>query len=226
MGATLAEVLPLALGVAVSPVPVLAVLAVLLSDGHERNGAAYLAAWTGGLLVVIATVTALGIGSPSAGRHPSTALLVAEACAGVALLVAAVVVLRRRSRRPEPARAPRWLAALDAMTPRGAAGLAVLLLAVNIKDLPLTVAAGAKLSGAELSGAAQAGVIVLFTLVASATVAAPVLAAAIAGPRADPLLRRWHDLIARHGAVAVAIVLAGVGILLMLDAATRGQGHA
>jgi hypothetical protein len=64
--------LPLALAVAISPIPIIAVILMLLSPKSRTNGAAYLVGWMAGLAVAGIVVTILfgnaGIGSGGGSR--------------------------------------------------------------------------------------------------------------------------------------------------------------
>jgi hypothetical protein len=64
--------LPLALAVAISPIPIIAVILMLLSPKSRTNGPAYLVGWMAGLAVAGIVVTILfgnaGIGSGGGSR--------------------------------------------------------------------------------------------------------------------------------------------------------------
>ena len=66
-------------------------------------------------------------------------------------------------------------------------GVAVLLSAVNPKNLGLTIAAAASISAAGLSGGDEIIVLVVFVLIASLGVAIPVLLNLILGSKAELL---------------------------------------
>jgi len=71
VGSAIGDVLPLALGVAISPIPIIAVILMLLSPKARENGPAFLLGWVAGLAVVSILVSALsgnaGIGSGGGG---------------------------------------------------------------------------------------------------------------------------------------------------------------
>ena len=46
---TIGDILPTAIGVAISPVPIIAVILMLFSAKAKRNGLAFLLGWLGGL---------------------------------------------------------------------------------------------------------------------------------------------------------------------------------
>ena len=68
MGAVGGDLLPLAVGVAISPVPVIAVILMLLSRQAARTGTGFLAGWVAGIVVVTVAVLLLVIGVVLLGK--------------------------------------------------------------------------------------------------------------------------------------------------------------
>ena len=56
MGAAIGEMLPLAIGIAISPLPIIAVILMLTTPKARTNGLAFLGGWLLGLAVVGAIV--------------------------------------------------------------------------------------------------------------------------------------------------------------------------
>ncbi len=221
MGSALSDVLPLALGVAISPFPIIAVLLLLLSERELRNAWAFLAGWALTLALVATVTTLTGITLPN-GDHIPAWIPAGEIAIGIGLLAGALVVTRRRGHGPSAGgQHARWLAIVDDITPPRAVGLGVILVLLNAKDLALTIDAGTKISQADLSTGAAALAVAAFVAVGSVTVLAPVLVATFAGEHAEPTLRRWHSAIDRHGQRALALLLALGGVLLVLDGVSR-----
>jgi Sap, sulfolipid-1-addressing protein len=71
MGSALGELLPTAVGVALSPVPVILVILMLFSRHATRNSLAFLLGWVGGLAFVSAIVLTLAhpAGASSNGKE-------------------------------------------------------------------------------------------------------------------------------------------------------------
>ena len=59
MGAVIGDLLPLGLGVAISPIPIIAVILMLLSRQAARTSTGFLAGWVAGIVVVTAVVLLL-----------------------------------------------------------------------------------------------------------------------------------------------------------------------
>ena len=52
MGQGISEVLPFAIGIAISPIPIIAIILILFSNRATANGLAFLFGWVAGLAVV------------------------------------------------------------------------------------------------------------------------------------------------------------------------------
>src|ERR1700712_413616 len=113
MGGVIGDILPLALGIAISPIPIIAAILMLFSARATSTSTAFLLGWIVGILVVISIFTALA-GSLSTGGQPPTWASGVEIVLGVLLL--AVAVKQWRGRTGKHAR-PKWMAAIDSITP-------------------------------------------------------------------------------------------------------------
>src|SRR3974390_3800192 len=91
MGAVIGDLLPLGLSVAISPIPISAVILVLLSRQAARTSTGFLAGWVAGIVVVTVVVFLLvgQAGNTSTGK-PSTVSSVLKLVFGVLLLGLAV----------------------------------------------------------------------------------------------------------------------------------------
>jgi hypothetical protein len=70
IGATIGQILANAVGVAISPIPIIAVILMLLSRHPAANGLAFLAGWMLALVVLCVVVLAIGFAGDSG--QPST----------------------------------------------------------------------------------------------------------------------------------------------------------
>jgi hypothetical protein len=213
--------LPFALVIALSPIPIVAVIAMLFSKRAIANGIAFLVGWivgvAGGLALLTLVVEAGDLGS---GEAPSTTAVVLRFLLGALLLVGAVKKWRGRPRPGDDVAMPGWMARIDGIGPLGAFGLAVLLGGVNPKNLLMNVAAAAVLASEELPDADQALAIVLYTAVASASVALAVGYRAFAGERGTATLERMRGWLAANEATVMSVILLLLGVKLVGDAIT------
>ena len=200
-----------AVGVALSPLPVLGMLLVLGGRRPVVHGAAYWAAWTIGVAGPTIAFVALAARS-EAVDDGHTAIALAEIVVGVAFLaIAARLAISGRLERSEVA--PAWLEALDRSGPRRTAALAVILSAGNPKILALILAAAVALARDGQSAWGAAGFVIL-----AASMISLLLAGYIAFPHRSRLaLVRLRVAIARNDRLIVIVVGLLVGTYFVVD---------
>lgn len=167
MGSIIGDILTSALGIALSPIALLAALTLVLSPRGNAAGLGFLGGWLLGVIVpvlVFSTLTGLLPESePDASRPVAGTILL---LLGALFLYLAVGEWRIR---PLPGKAPvlpRWVSALDSMTvPQGLA-LGFGLGAASPKNLTLGVAAGLTIGGADFLLREVIVVILVFVVIA------------------------------------------------------------
>jgi hypothetical protein len=109
------------------------------------------------------------------------------------------------------------MAAIDRLTPPKILGLGLALSAANLKNAPLTVAAGASISSAGIPVPQQIATLAIFVVIASLGLLAPLAAYLIMGERAKSMLSSWKDWAAQHNAAVMAILFFVLGLKLIGD---------
>lgn len=222
MGAVIGAILPHAVGIAISPLPVIVVVLLLLSQRARSTSIGFLVGWLVGVFVatLVFAVVAAAISTtapPSAGRP---VFGVVQLLLGVLLLALAVRQWRGRPRPGHDPALPAWLAAIDRLRFGTSLGLGILLSAVNPKNLVLAASAGAIIGTTNLTVGQTVGTIGIFTLIASLSIAVPVIAFLVAAGRLERPLRALHDVLVRENAVIMTVVF------LVLAAVVIGKGIA
>ncbi len=207
--------LPLALVIGLSPLPIMPAVLLLMTPRARANGWAFLGAWLIGLALLVLVAVVLGrLSGPSDATDQGIGWI--QVITGLAFLVLAAVKWARRPRAGEPAKAPGWLAALDSYSPPQSARLGAALAAGNPKNIAMALAAGAEI--AYITGAiGEAAVgVATFVAVGSIGVATPILAFAVLGDRARPALERGRGWLERNSTALSVGVLLILGVLLLL----------
>jgi len=219
MGRALGDILPLAVAVAIFPVPIIAVVLVLGSDRGTAKGLAFVLAWCVGLTAVGGVVLVFaGVADASDEGEPATWVNVLLLGLGLLLLVAAVRQWRGRPSGGEEARTPGWMRTIDEFTIAKAGGAGFALSALNPKNLLLTVAAAAEIAEVGLSGGRQVALLLAFVIVASAGVLTPLVFALAFGDRSRELLEGLRAWMARYNAVIMGLLFLLIGAKLIGDA--------
>jgi threonine/homoserine/homoserine lactone efflux protein len=216
MGQGISAVLTFAIGVAISPVPIIAVILMLFSSRAKVNGPAFLLGWVLALAVVSTVVYVLcHDGNVATSSTAMDSVSWGKIVLGVALLALARRNWRKRPAPGEEPAMPKWMASVDALSPAEAFGLGVLLAGVNPKNLILTAGSAAGLAQLGLTTSDAVVATAVFVVIASLTIAGPVVYAAVGDARARTTLDSAKARLAEHNAaiMAVLFVLFGVDLI-------------
>lgn len=207
MGQAIGQLLPLAIGVALSPLPIIVVIALLCGPHAKANGSAFLLGWLVGVGAVagiaLAVSDAASVGSDST---PSDAASWVKLALGVLLLVAAVRQWRKRSASGEDTETPKWMAGMEKFTAPRSFAFAVVLAGPKPKNLILSVAAGASIAGADLSAGGQLAALAIYVVLASAFIITPVLYHALGGEQVQRTMDGWKLWLQEHNAAVMAVL--------------------
>ncbi len=218
MADAIGQVLSLAVGVALSPVPIIAVVLMLSTPRARVNGPAFVLGWVVGLAVVGAIVlVAAGGAGANEDAEPATWVDVLEIVLGVLLALVAVRQWRGRPRAGEAAPLPKWMRTIDTFTPGRSLGIAVALSAVNPKNLLLTVGAAAAIAQTGAETGEQAVALAVFVLVGTLGPGAPVAIYFALGERAHRLLDELKAWMGAHNAAIMAVLCLVIGAKLIGD---------
>ena len=201
-----------ALGIAVSPIPVLAV-AALLGSHTVRTAFAFVAGEAVAVGAVAALVVAASAGSLGDSLHSTLSFM---QLAIAALLVLLWIAHRRRSR--DDAAAGRVLARLDetGVRPSAAFATGAALVALNPKNFALALAGGAAILDLDTGWSVNVLTVLAFTALAISVLTAEVVAYALWPRRAASLLARGREAAMRHERVVVTVVLLGLALLFFM----------
>jgi threonine/homoserine/homoserine lactone efflux protein len=224
-------ILPFALGVSVSPVPIIVSVLILLSPRSRANGLAFLLGWMVGVAVVVTVLTALAGYLPSdSSDGPNPVAGVLQLALGVWLLVMA----RRKFRPAEAAadadaevdpdtglpvpRLPGWMSSIASTTPARSLRSGLLFAGANPKNVAFAAGAALTIGTAGLGTGDVALLLVIYTVIASLTVAVPVGLHLLFPVRTQQPLRALEVWLVRNNATIGVVLLLVYGVLLI------GQG--
>jgi threonine/homoserine/homoserine lactone efflux protein len=216
MGDVIGEILPLAVGIAVSPIPIIAAILMLLSPKARGTSLGFLLGWVLGIVVVVGVFTLLSSVLPDSDSDASKPVAgTIQIILGALLLLLAVKEWRSRPHPGTEPELPKWMAAIDTMTVVRGLVLGFVLAGLNPKNLLMGVAAGVAIGGGNLDSGTIVVAVVVFTIVAASTVAIPVIAYLVASAKmAGPLeaLRTW---LVHNNSTVMAVLLLVIGVVLI-----------
>ena len=210
------QLLPLALTIALSPLPLAALLLMLLAPGGFRAAAGFSIGWFVGVLLA-ATLLALLSSLLPHDRAGGTRVLqvMVPLLLGIALIVLGIVQWHDRPTRGAEVPLPRWLSALDRLTPARATMIGVGYAAFRPKNLVMAAAAGVIILGAHTDPTGVVVSVALFTVLASITMLTPVLAYAFGGPRVRVRLARLREWLVRNMPLITVLTVLLLGLFLV-----------
>ena len=103
MTEVIGEILPLAVGIAISPIPIIAAILMLLSPRAKGTSVGFLIGWLAGIVVAIVLFTLLSSVIPQDTEGPSPVAGVIKIILGVLLLFLAIKQWRARPAEGEQA---------------------------------------------------------------------------------------------------------------------------
>jgi threonine/homoserine/homoserine lactone efflux protein len=216
------QVLAPAAAVALSPIPIIAVILMLGSARARVNGSAFAIGWITGLVVVSVVVVLVAGNASDPDSDTATGVNWVLAAIGVLFLIMAARQWRKRPKRGEAAVMPAWMATSDSISPVKAGVLGIALSAANPKNLALTLAASAGIAQADLDGVDTAIAIATFVVLGSITVAGAVGFYLVSPRRAERPLAEVKQYMSDHNATIMTIVLLILGAKVLGDAISGG----
>jgi hypothetical protein len=221
---TFLQLLPLAVALALSTVPILAALLILLSPNRSRSAIPFLLGWMIGMFLVAVVATLAATQFVPASRLPRRSdetIGMLEIAVGAGLVLVGVFSAWRTRRRPPADRTiPSWLRRVETLGPFASFGIA-LLLNLRPKSLLLAAAAGLTLR-ADVDSTAQALIaLAIYTVVGASTVAVPIVASALAPERMEPRLVSGREWLVRYGELLTSAIVLLVGVIVVVMGAQR-----
>lgn len=217
MGDVIGNVLSPAIGIAISPVPIIAVILMLFSKRAKSNGPAFLAGWVLALSVVGIVVVLLGdvIDVADKSSEPSTGAAVVLLVLGALLLFFGYRQWQKRPKEGEEPQMPGWMEGIESFSAGKSFGMGFLLAGANPKNLPLAIAAAIAITSSGLGGSQPWIALAIFVIIASLTVIVPVLTYLLAREKAERILKSWKTWLTANNVAVMAVLFLVFGVVLI-----------
>lgn len=213
------RLIPMAVGIAISPVPLIAVILMLFSPRPKSNSLAFLLGWAlalfviGGLALLLASTQDL---SADTGE-PSVLGSIINLALGLLLLWLAVRQWRSRPQAGKETKTPAWMAAINTLTPVKTLGLGALLSGLNPKNLTLNLSAMALISEADITGGQALVALLVFVLLSSLLVGVPIVFYLVGGESVKQTLEKWRAWLAAYGNTIITVILVLLGVRMIVS---------
>lgn len=216
MNEAIGDILPFAVVVGISPIPIIAEVLLLFSAKPRPNGAAFVVGFVVGLAAV-ATAMLVIAGTQDLADPESTA---SSGSATLRIVLGLVLIgagVRRLRNRPTPGGdddMPKWMAGIESFEPPKAFTVGLAVGGVNPKNLAMSLAAVLSIASLGLSGAEEASVLAVYVLIGSIGVLAPLVAALALGDRSGEILDGWKTWLGANNATVMAVLFIVLGVMV------------
>lgn len=219
MGTVIGEFLPFAIGIAISPLPIIVVILTLLGKQARTSSLGFLIGFVLGVVGLITVLTVIAALLPrNADASPTAWSGILKLALGALLLFFAVKQWRKRPKGDETPELPGWMQKVDSMKFGGSLVLGLFLAVVNPKSLVLSTSVGADLAASGLAVDELVVAIVVFTAIAASTIVIPVVAYMVAARALQAPLESLHKWLAREDHTIMCV------LFVVLGAMTIGKG--
>ncbi len=215
-----AEILPYAIAVALSPMPIAALLLMLLSKRARINSVMFTVGWIAGLAVLVLAVTFLVGESAHTVRHdtgfdPKTII---DFVLGIVLLLFALKEWKSRSKAGKIPHMPKWMRAIESFSPIKALMIGFLLATLNLKNTPMGITVGAAISELAHTTAQQTAGIIIYLILASCTITIPAIGFLLLGKRLQKTLESLKSWLIGNNATIMFVLFLILGVSLISKA--------
>jgi len=218
VGQAIGQMLTMAVGVALSPIPIIASVVLVGSPRGRVNGPAFVVGCAASAALIGGVLLAVGVGSgTSDSGGPSTGTSALKLVLGIVLLGMAARQWRGRPAGDDDPPLPKWMGALDGFSPPKSLLGGLVVTGLNPKNLLLVAAGAAAVASAGATAGEEAVAWAIFTLIAIVGVATPVVISYAMGDRSEELLQRLRTWMAHNSGVIMAVILLLIGVKLIGD---------
>jgi len=209
--------LPFALGIAINPASIVAVILLLTRNQGQAKGVAYLAGW---LVGVMTLVFAMGLlvnslnyrRSIPPGQFTTWVLLIV----GITLMLMAYIQWRQRPPADAQFMPIKWLRVVPQATSFMALGAGLFFGLFNMKNLLLTAVAVLVIGEASIELDQRMMMVSIFLALATLGIVAPVFVLATQNERAGAILADWEYRLAMHNVTITCVVLVTIAVQILL----------
>lgn len=213
----IADILPYATAVALSPMPVAALILMLLSKRARINSVAFTVGWIVGLAaLVFLALYVIGL-SDQEVRHATgySVKTLIDIVLGILLLFLAAMQFKKRRKKGQTLKVPKWMNAVEKFSPGKALMFGFLLATLNVKNTPMGITVGAAISDAGTYGT---NVLIDYLILASCTITIPTFGFLIFGKSLKKPLIFLKEWLVSNNATIMFMLFLILGIVLISKA--------
>ncbi len=215
MNQVIGDILPLALAVLISPIPIAAEIILLFSDRPKPNATAYVVGFLFGVGILLGVFTVIAATQDlSAGSDSAAWVSWLKIVLGSVLVLGGIRRFRNRS-GPGESEPPKWMQGIGSFSPGKSLAVGLGVGALNPKNIVVGLAAGIAIASGGLTTGEEVAAIVAYAVSASLGVLTPLAVAVAMGEKSDEMLESWRVWLFDNNTAVMAVLLAVIGIVLI-----------
>lgn len=212
------SVLPHAAAVALSPMPIAALILLLLSNRAKLNSLSFLIGWVIAIYVNVGLFMIIFDSPVNSSASQSQVMFYIHMMLGIFLLVIAGKEWMMRPMAGVTPKTPKWMKAIDGMSPLMAFVIAFGLVTINAKNTVIDIAAGVQI-GQNTSNLIDALIVLsIYAFVASISILVPVIGFFILGNKLNSKLEDLKSWFLYHNASILFVLFLILGLSMISKA--------
>ncbi len=204
----------MAIGLALSPLPVIAIFMLLMTPRASVNGPSFLGGWFLGIYVVGVIVFNIP-GLEADQSQPTDFSAMLRIGVGVLLLIGAVRYWFNRPGPGDEVKTPKIFVHIDRFGFWKSFFTGILLSVVNVKNFALSAAGAKEIEDVSAKGAGIYWYLLLFTIIGSLLIIFPTLVHILFGNKVEDRFQRWKAWLIRNNHMLLVILLTVFGLVLI-----------
>ncbi|EAG0205752.1 GAP family protein [Listeria monocytogenes] len=218
MGSAFSAILSPAVGILISPFPIVGLILILLSNKARINSIFYTVGWIVGNIAIFFIGLFLMSSAVSSSGDQSTLVKVVLIVLGVLLILLGAHDFTKRPKNGEKAATPKWFEKMSNIKPGGAMIFAFVLSAVNPKNMLLSLTAGVSVGALNLAGVQETTATIIFGIIACCSIYIPTIAFLLAGSRLNNALDSTRKWLIQNNSVIMAVLFLFIGLSVISKA--------
>ncbi len=206
---------PMALGLALSPGPVLAIILLLMTPRAKTNATSFLLGWMLGILVIGTVIILMpGVVASHGGLSDHTGIV--KVIFGIMLLISAILIWKRKPKSGVSPKSLKIFNNIDEFGMGKSIMTGFLFSAFSIKNIALSASGAAHIDATSLIDYLETlSGLFLFSLIASFTIIIPILIYFILPKKMEKIFHKWKDWLIKNNTNIMITMLLIFGALLI-----------
>jgi hypothetical protein len=206
---------PMAIGIALSPGPVLAVIVLIMSRHAKTSAPAFLIGWLVPLIGVgILIIFIPGVLATHGGLSDTTGIV--KIIVGIVLMIVAIPIWKKRPKSGAEMEVPKMFKEIDKFGMGKAFLVGLLTSAFDIKVLALTASASAHIHATNLVEYTETIIgVILFTLLASLTIILPIIVYFLSPKKMKLFAEKFKAFLLKYYTPIIVMMLLIFGLVLI-----------